>query len=89
MHRRNLVSQEFKDSLDNTYWTYNCTILKMTADLKSKTLVTLGDCRRKANLEERILKEHEEWETYRRENKNKYPQVKFQRLKLDKLGALM
>ena len=81
------MSQEFKDSLDNNYWTYNHTILKMMADLNSKTLVTLGDCRRKANLEGKILKEHEEWEKYRRENKNNYPQVKLQRLKVDKVGS--
>ena len=56
------MSQEFKDSLDNTNWMYNCTILKMMADLNSKTLVTLRDSRRKANLEGKIFKEHEEWE---------------------------
>ena len=44
------MSQEFKDSLDNTNWMYNCTILKMMADLNSKTLVTLGDSRHKACL---------------------------------------
>ena len=36
----------------------------MMADLNSKTLVTLGDSRRKANLEGKLLKEHEEWEKY-------------------------
>ena len=50
LNRRNLVSQEFNDSIDNTNWTYNCTILKMMADLNSKTLVTLGDSRHKACL---------------------------------------
>ena len=44
------MSQEFKDSLDNTNWRNNFTILKMMADLNSRTLVTLGDSRHKACL---------------------------------------
>ena len=77
--------QEFEDSLDNTDWVYNHTVLKMMADLNSETLVTLGDSRLKPDLEERMLKEHAEWEKYKRENKHTYPQVKLKRLKSDKL----
>ena len=74
--------QEFEDSLDNTDWAYNHTLLKMMADLNSETLVTLGDSRLKPNLNEKMLKE---WEKYKQENKHNYPQVKLKRLKLDKL----
>ena len=77
--------QEFEDSLDNTDWAYNHTVLKMMADLNSETLVTLGDSRLKPDLEEKMLKEYEEWEKYKRENKHTYPQVKLKRLKSDKL----
>ena len=59
----------------------------MMANLNSKILVTLGDSRLKPNLEERILKEDEEWEEYKRKNKHNYPQVKLKRLKLNRLGA--
>ena len=68
--------QEFEDSLDNTDWAYNHTVLKMMADLNSETLVTLGDSRLKPDLEEKMFKEYEEWEKYKRENKHTYPQVK-------------
>ena len=77
--------QEFEDSLDNTDWAYNHTVLKMMADLNSETLVTLGDSRLKPDLEEKMLKEYEEWEKYKRDNKHNYPQVKLKRLKSDKL----
>merc|ERR1719354_287568 len=53
--------QEFEDSLDNTDWAYNHTVLKMMADLNSETMVTLGDSRLKPDLEEKMLKEHAEW----------------------------
>ena len=43
--------------------------------------------RLKNDLEEKMLKEHTEWEKYKRENKHNYPQVKLKKLKLDKLGA--
>ena len=77
--------QEFEDSLDNTDWAYNNTVLKMMADLNSEALVTLGDSRLRPDLEEKMLKEYDEWEKYKRKNKHNYPQVKLKRLKSDKL----
>ena len=77
--------QEFEDSLDNTDWAYNNTVLKMMADLNSEALVTLGDSRLRPDLEEKMQKEYEEWEKYKRENKHNYPQVTLKRLKSDKL----
>ena len=77
--------QEFEDSFDNTDWAYNNTVLKMMADLNSEALVTLGDSRLRPDLEEKMLKEYEEWEKFKRENKHNYPQVKLKRLKSDKL----
>ena len=66
-------------------WAYSHTILKMMVNLNRETLVTLGDSRLKPDLEDRMLKEYEEWAKYKRENKHTYPQVKLKRLKSDKL----
>ena len=57
----------------------------MMADLNSKALVTLGDIRLRPYLKEKMLKEYEEWEKYKREKKHSYPQVKLKRLKSNKL----
>ena len=43
-------------------------------------MVTLGDSRLKPDLEEKMLKEHAEWEKYKWENRHNYPQVKLKRL---------
>ena len=64
-------------------WAYNL----MMAILNRETLLILGHSRFKHDLEEKMLKDHKEWEEYKRENKRKYPLVKLQRLKLDNLGA--
>ena len=77
--------QTFVQEFDNKDWAYNHTVLKMMADLNSEMMVSLGDSRLKPDLEEKMLKEHAEWEKYKRENRHNYPQVKLKRLKSDKL----
>ena len=48
-------------------WEYNHTILKMMANLNRVILVTLEDSRLDHDLEEKMLKEHEEWEEDKRD----------------------
>ena len=45
LNTRQTFVQEFEDSLENTDWTYNHTVLKMAANLNSEALMTLGDSR--------------------------------------------